>query len=1317
MELWPGDERFRADIQNKEKKKAKGKGKYREELQPFPVYETGALTAATLCRHGKGFEWSFLSSAMLLAERKIVARCDEMIFPPTVPVPLKPSSATRFFRIEQAAHFLRSHYSDLEVSAELIRDYIEEDERIEESLRLYDPCAGNALAVISCNGARGTAPVAFLAYPSGGTSSVLNISLIPYSKQDGLSSKLSGNIPPQELKSPIRQILSANVGDAFLRRGDVTAFAVRTMQCVHVMRVSHPSQGGVVEVLSEIQQADVGNRTIVDMVFVFTPCDEVVLLVVTEYGGVYKSTTRRGYQTVYVMDPRKRFIHSPWSSECLVPNETKITSSIFRLQRRTEPDSLLLLSEKHLSTIHVKTHAVDLLMSLPLGPEVFTSIGPCDDGPTPVLTTTRILWIDPRIPQRPVLAVKHGRQSDQNLQLQSLNFDDIPFAFLSSRRNGLLTVYDVTYNEGGLLHLANAPYSLPGIHGLERRTRGEVIFRHPAEEIDTIATLLRLSDRGSLHRMDVKLLLDDVGDVCLIEPTVAEFSAEVRQVAEQGSRRTCSGPLGRRNREEFDFSEAYKEIFMNFSTADDPDAVYNLLDVMPDFWGNREVPVEHALTTIISFDIAFASGEEPLDSSRADFFKDTALSSVRGFRALVQGRIPRDQLMRRSPWHCDITANLSHFIPDMSSDPAVLANTLARYDLTTEEDRPAPSYRREAEAREQLALDLTLSASIFCSGFSETNRRTEEDEDMFDAMSRATEALSLGDTEPPPVAFGFLRPVKDDLEDVPNSTNGNSDQNICPLGVRLLLDDWKVGTDPGDYVYEDPYGVVQRPSAVKAFVRPRPPPMVLPSEMMPPPIQSMRPPVIAAKECPIPRQFPASQPQEIRREILGGSQPAAMGMDLSHSQTPFASTQVLSGPHGGRPPPIKKKPMKKRIINMLHREFSAIYNFRVLTLLAQTITTSPLPPLRSSSSRQPSIYLFDSAALHESLRRNKAVVCAISASYISTFAGYPLDSIKSRLQTTKTPISIPRLAALVYREEGVRGFYRGLWIPLMTISFVRAASFTIYTRTKEYFRDHNILARKRIFDVAASGGIGGALSGSLISFGSAPFELVKVRRQLEYSIAASKGIRLIKPPGTAEAIRDIFRSNGLLGLYTGFRLHFVRDTLGTALYFFEYDGLRHIMGRLPSGEQGESPYWLPLHSSLVPFFCGSVAGVTSWALIYPLDVVKTKVQQRALAGERYRPILETLHRLIRGPDPNAPKPFLLGMARIYRGLGVSALRSVTTHGLLWTFFDLTSAYIDGLPPANANTPTSQVSIPVLLRSDHVYNETTLWHLAGRTRRT
>jgi len=158
------------------------------------------------------------------------------------------------------------------------------------------------------------------------------------------------------------------------------------------------------------------------------------------------------------------------------------------------------------------------------------------------------------------------------------------------------------------------------------------------------------------------------------------------------------------------------------------------------------------------------------------------------------------------------------------------------------------------------------------------------------------------------------------------------------------------------------------------------------------------------------------------------------------------------------------------------------------------------------------------------------------------------------------------------------------------------------------------------------------------------------------------------------------RQSGIRGLYTGFRLHLLRDTLGTALYFAEYDVFRHVLGRLPSGLQGPQPRWLPFHipDSLIPFTCGSFAGVSSWAIIYPLDVVKTKVQQRALSGERYRGPLETFTRLVRGIDPDRPKPIYLGLARLYRGLGVSASRSIITHGVLWTMFDRVGAFIDSL---------------------------------------
>jgi hypothetical protein len=48
-----------------------------------------------------------------------------------------------------------------------------------------------------------------------------------------------------------------------------------------------------------------------------------------------------------------------------------------------------------------------------------------------------------------------------------------------------------------------------------------------------------------------------------------------------------------------------------------------------------------------------------------------------------------------------------------------------------------------------------------------------------------------------------------------------------------------------------------------------------------------------------------------------------------------------------------------------------------------------------------------------------------------------------------------------------------------------AASFTIYTRTKEFFRDNYLIDNSKLLGCAAVGGIGGAMAGSLISLGSA----------------------------------------------------------------------------------------------------------------------------------------------------------------------------------------------------------------------------------------
>ncbi len=102
------------------------------------------------------------------------------------------------------------------------------------------------------------------------------------------------------------------------------------------------------------------------------------------------------------------------------------------------------------------------------------------------------------------------------------------------------------------------------------------------------------------------------------------------------------------------------------------------------------------------------------------------------------------------------------------------------------------------------------------------------------------------------------------------------------------------------------------------------------------------------------------------------------------------------------------------------------------------------------------------------------------------------------------------------------------------------------------------------------------------------------------------------PPTTLQAVRTVISASGIRGLYTGWQLHFIRDTLGTALYFAEYDVMRHMLGRKKVERAGKDDElvqenmpdwarsWLP--EGLIPFLCGSLAGVSSWAMIYPVDV-------------------------------------------------------------------------------------------------------------------
>lgn len=172
---------------------------------------------------------------------------------------------------------------------------------------------------------------------------------------------------------------------------------------------------------------------------------------------------------------------------------------------------------------------------------------------------------------------------------------------------------------------------------------------------------------------------------------------------------------------------------------------------------------------------------------------------------------------------------------------------------------------------------------------------------------------------------------------------------------------------------------------------------------------------------------------------------------------------------------------------------------------------------------------------------------------------------------------------------------------------------------KENLIRRNLAQDKTLGGVAFCGAIGGISSGMLLSVGTTAFEFAKVKQQLEYLISTQRGLPY-KPTGTLRGFAELYRKGGIRMLYTGFYLHAARDTIvscildsglrywhwhqrktqGTGLYFSFYDSARFII------QENADSIAIPKYVST--FVCGSAAGIASWVMIYPIDLVKAKIQ-------------------------------------------------------------------------------------------------------------
>ena len=261
---------------------------------------------------------------------------------------------------------------------------------------------------------------------------------------------------------------------------------------------------------------------------------------------------------------------------------------------------------------------------------------------------------------------------------------------------------------------------------------------------------------------------------------------------------------------------------------------------------------------------------------------------------------------------------------------------------------------------------------------------------------------------------------------------------------------------------------------------------------------------------------------------------------------------------------------------------------------------------------------------------------------LGIIVGNPLDIVKVRLQAGRTQGHVHEIA-----QGRASGWLRGAAAPILGYGALNSLLFMTYNRSLK-------LLEPSIFDPTKLAGVGlgsiwvaGAVGGLASWIVSAPSEVIKCRTQLatEAAHASSYGV-----------VKQIWRKDGLRGLYLGGVVTSLRDSIGYGFYFWSYE----LTKRLILSRQAD-PFVDP--TAVEVLLSGGIAGVVTWASIYPLDMIKTRIQAPDTAVQEQQPLLaerpqrKSALRIARDVYRTE------GIAPFYRGLGVCSLRAFIVNAV------------------------------------------------------
>lgn len=223
--------------------------------------------------------------------------------------------------------------------------------------------------------------------------------------------------------------------------------------------------------------------------------------------------------------------------------------------------------------------------------------------------------------------------------------------------------------------------------------------------------------------------------------------------------------------------------------------------------------------------------------------------------------------------------------------------------------------------------------------------------------------------------------------------------------------------------------------------------------------------------------------------------------------------------------------------------------------------------------------------------------------------------------------------------------------PLVGIGACVSIQFGTLEYMKRQFKSYNSTKGSQELSMAQLY-MSGAVSGVANSVLAGPIEHVRTRLQIQ----SSKN-RVYAGPG--DFIKKVYSKHGLAGIYKGQLVTILREFHGYGIYFTIYEHLvQSKMNELKVERSQISPFY--------QLGYGAFSGYVLWAFIYPIDIIKSKLQTDALG--KY---VEGGDRIYKSAVDCVRKVWIQDGARgFYRGFMASVLRAGPANGATFAAYEI-----------------------------------------------